>query len=94
MAERFVWDAARDRRLRALRWEGTTWEEIAQAMDIGRYTVLERGRRLGARRRQPPRVEVEAADRPCRPAGHPVTWGLLVTGTVLEGSAYPYPVFL
>ena len=27
------------------------------------------------------------------PAGHPTTWGLLVAGTVLDGTPYPYPVF-
>ena len=32
-------------------------------------------------------------DRPPMPAGHPVTWGLLVNGTVLQGQDYPYPVF-
>lgn len=26
-------------------------------------------------------------------AGHPVTWGLLTAGTVLEGTPYPFPVF-
>ncbi len=33
-------------------------------------------------------------DRPPLPAGHPVTWGLLVAGTTLEGMGYPHPVFL
>lgn len=32
-------------------------------------------------------------DRPALPAGHPVSWGLLTDGTVLENSEYPYPVF-
>lgn len=32
-------------------------------------------------------------DRPAMPAGHPVTWGLLTVGTVLEGTPYPFPVF-
>ena len=33
------------------------------------------------------------ADRPPLPSGHPVSWGLITSGTVLERSAYPYPVF-
>jgi hypothetical protein len=37
---------------------------------------------------------VEAADRPARQAGHPATWRLITDGTVLDGEAYPYPVFL
>ena len=32
-------------------------------------------------------------DRPPLPSGHPVTWGLITCGTVLERSVYPYPVF-
>ena len=27
------------------------------------------------------------------PAGHPLTWGLLTAGTVLDGAPYPFPVF-
>ena len=32
-------------------------------------------------------------DRPALPPGHPVSWGLLTGGTVLDGAEYPYPVF-
>ncbi len=32
-------------------------------------------------------------DRPALPAGHPLSWGLLTDGTVLENSEYPFPVF-
>lgn len=32
-------------------------------------------------------------DRPALPAGHPISWGELTRGTVLEGSPYPHPVF-
>jgi hypothetical protein len=89
------WTAALDAQLRALRGAGVTWEGVADAMALGRNTVLERGRRIGARRPQkPPPIAEEAADRPARPAGHPQTWGLLTEGTVLDGAPYPYPVFL
>ncbi len=90
------WTQELDERLRALREAGITWDGIAEAMGLGRNTVLERGRKIGARRLRPrpaPVVE-EARDRPARQAGHPVTWGLLTAGTVLDGEAYPYPVFL
>lgn len=95
MTARTAWDAAADKRLLALRWAGLTWDGIAQEMGRGRYVVLERGRRLGARRCPPlPRAVTEAADRAPRPAGHPQTWALLTAGTLLDGAAYPYPVFL
>jgi hypothetical protein len=36
---------------------------------------------------------MEDMDRPPLPAGHPVSWGVLTENTVLEGVAYPLPVF-
>ncbi len=90
------WTPELDDRLRTLRWAGVTWDGIAEAMGLGRNTVLERGRKIGARRMQAPgpAAPQEARDRPARQAGHPLTWGMLIAGTVLDGEAYPYPVFL
>lgn len=51
---------------------------LDDALDADRYVI--RGR--------PGRY-----DRPALPAGHPDTWGAITRGTVLEGSAYPFPVF-
>jgi hypothetical protein len=36
----------------------------------------------------------EEAERPAMPPGHPVAWQVLTEGTLLEGTAYPLPVFL
>ena len=33
-------------------------------------------------------------DRPALPAGHPVTWGAITSGTVLDRAEYPFPVFV
>lgn len=32
-------------------------------------------------------------DRPALPAGHPVSWGAITDGTVLDRAKYPFPVF-
>ena len=90
------WTPELDMRLQGLREAGLTWDGIAAEMGLGRNTVLERGRKIGARRLRPRPAPVaeESRDRPARQAGHPETWGLLTAGTVLEGEAYPYPVFL
>jgi hypothetical protein len=90
------WTSELDDRLSSLRRAGTTWDKIAESMGLGRNTVLERGRKIGARRvaQKAPVLQQEARDRPPRPAGHPLTWGLITDGTPLEGEAYPYPVFL
>src|SRR5271155_1597203 len=96
MRGQVVWTAALDSEVRALRTAGLTWDAVAREMRLGRNTVLERGRRIGARRprqHSEPATE-EAADRPAKPAGHPDTWGLITAGTVLEGAPYPFPVFL
>jgi hypothetical protein len=64
--------------------------------DLGRhrFTVIERGRRIGARR-PPPEFQPPPPDlsRPPLPAGHPQSWEALTVGTVLEGTDYPLPVF-
>jgi hypothetical protein len=96
MRARVVWTAALDSEVRALRTAGLTWDAVARELRLGRNTVLERGRRLGARRPRPraERAVDETADRPAKPAGHPDTWGLITVGTLLEGAPYPFPVFL
>lgn len=32
-------------------------------------------------------------DRPALPAGHPISWGAITDGTVLDCAEYPFPVF-
>lgn len=90
-----IWTPARDAQLRRLRAEGATWDAIASELGLSRYTTIERGRRLGARR--PPPEHVPPPDDPSRPPlppGHPRCWGPLTEGTVLQGTSYPLPVFI
>lgn len=96
MGVHIVWTPDMDRRLMSLREAGRTWNETALDMGLGRNTVLERGRKIGARKLGAvrPVAVTEDADRRARPPGHPETWGLINTGTVLEGAPYPFPVFL
>lgn len=91
-----TWTPVMDRQLVGLRAAGASWESIALSFGLGRYTVVERGRRLGARKDvvQLPLSTVEARDRPPRPSGHPDSWDLINAGTVLAGRPYPFPVFL
>jgi hypothetical protein len=96
MRPKLVWTEAADQRLRSLRFAGLTWDQVALEFELGRNTVLERGRRIGARGpgRRAEQVAVMAADRPALPPGHPIMWNLLTDGTVLAGQPYPFPVFL
>lgn len=89
---RVLWTEANDTKLRRLRAEGNTWDTIAGALGLSRWTVIERGRKLGVRK-PPPEVKprTDLAREPL-PAGHPESWGLLNAGTSLEGAAYPVQV--
>ena len=94
MLQKHTWTEAEDTQLRRLRREGATWNEISAVLHLTRWTVIERGRRIGAPR--PPPDFVPPPEDPMReplPAGHPRTWGAINAGTVLEGTPYPLPVF-
>lgn len=95
MPKKFVWTGAQDTQIRRLRAEGASWDGIATILGLSRWSIIERGRRIGAR--PPPREFVPPPKDPARdplPAGHPRSWSVLTAGTVLENTPYPMPVFL
>lgn len=92
MPKRIDWTAAQDSKIRRMRAESASWDSIAVAVGVTRWTVIERGRRLGAR--LPPadlEPRSEDPDRPALPPGHPETWGTMNKGLSLEGIPYPVP---
>jgi len=92
MPTKLQWTDAQDTRIRQMRAEGATWDVIATAFGLSSSTIIERGRRIGAR--SPPPDFVPPPDDPHRaplPAGHSRTWGLMNAGTVLADEAYPMP---
>ncbi len=62
MPRKFVWTNAQDAQIRRLRVEGGSWDSIAAILGLTRWTVIERGRRIGAQR--PPREFVLPPGRP------------------------------
>lgn len=91
--QKLVWTDQRDAQLKRMRAQGGTWDAIADALGISRNAAIERGRRVGAR--LPPREHIPEPEDPERsafPPGHRVTWGAIVAGTCLAGSAYPLPM--
>ncbi len=94
MPAKLVWTEAQDTQIRRLRAEGASWDMIAAILGLARWTVIERGRRIGARR--PPREFVAPSEdlhREPLPAGHPRSWGAITEDTVLADTPYPLPVF-
>jgi hypothetical protein len=79
--------------LRRLRYQGQSWDAIAEAVAVSRNAAMDRGRQLKARlaRRLRPQP-AEDPDRPPMPAGHKVSWAVLVGGTVLTDEPYPRPM--
>jgi hypothetical protein len=92
MPRKIDWTEGQDMMIRRMRAESASWDVIAVAVGVTRWTVIERGRRLGARL-PPPDFEpsLPDPDRPALPPGHPDTWGSIIRGTTLEGMPYPIP---
>ena len=90
MPYKIDWTPTQDTLIRRLRAGGATWDAIAAALSVSRFTIIERGRRIGACR-PPPEIKPppEDPDRPPLPPGHPNCWGPLTEGTVLR--AVPIP---
>jgi hypothetical protein len=90
--KRIEWTEAQDLKIRRMRAESASWDNIAVAVGVTRWTAIERGRRLGARL-PPPGSPLPAEDpeRPPLPPGHPETWGAMIKGMSLEGMPYPIP---
>jgi hypothetical protein len=86
-----VWTAAADAVIREMRAGGETWAQIGRTLGLSRNTVIERGRRLCAqapvRVAAPVSAEVVSEDpnRGTLRAGHPLTWGLLMSEPYPQG---------
>ncbi len=94
MPQKLHWTTAQDFTIRRMRAEAGSWDRIARALGMSRYTVLERGRRIGAA--LPLTAIVPPPEDPRReamPAGDPRSWGPITAGTLLEGCPYPLPCF-
>jgi hypothetical protein len=89
MPRKLVWTNAQDSQIRRLCAEGASWDTIASILGFSRWTVIERGHRIGASR--PLREAGPAAEDPRRdplPAGHPRSWSVITAGTLLENVPY------
>ena len=101
-ARAICWTAQADARLGRLVAQGVSIRGLAKSFGIGRQAAQQRATKLGLitpQTRQPASAPVVTAERidpidagrEALPAGHPITWGMIVQGTCLEGTAYPAP---
>ena len=92
MPRKTVWTEGQDTQIRRLRTEGASWDVIALALSLARWTVIERARAIGAEKLPPNAVTVlDEADREPLPAGHSETWGAINRGTALEDVLFRTP---
>jgi hypothetical protein len=92
MPKKILWTSGQDAQIRRLRTEGASWDIIALALSLARWTVIERARDLGAER--PPANALAVLDESQReplPAGHTESWGAINRGTVLETVRFKAP---
>ncbi|MDD2876065.1 MAG: AsnC family protein [Acidiphilium sp.] len=93
MPMRRDWTESADNTIRRMRADGATWAAIGDMLGLSRNTIIERGRRIHAaggpsQAPRPPRPPEEDPNRGPLRAGHPISWGILTAGTVLEGTAF------
>ena len=93
MPKKLVWTEGQDTQIRRMRSEGAQWDAIAEALGLTRWTVIERGRRIGCSRRpaHAPAVPHQDLERPALPAGHAESWGAITRGTPLEHVPFRIP---
>ena len=92
MPRKAVWTEGQDTQIRRLRTEGASWDVIALALGLARWTVIERARVIGASRRPAHAAEsLDEADRPALPAGHAESWGAINRGTALRDTPFQTP---
>lgn len=92
MPRKIVWTDGQDTQIRRLRTEGASWDVIALALGLARWTVIERARVVGVERQPANAVAVlDESDREPLPAGHAESWGAINRGTALENVPFRTP---
>src|ERR1700744_1531814 len=92
MSRKLIWTEGQDSQIRRLRTEGATWDVIALALGLARWTVIERARAIGVER--PPAnaaVALDESERSPLPPGHADSWDAINRGTALEGVPFRTP---
>ena len=85
MRRKAVWTSGQDTQIRRLRTEGISWDLIALALGLARWTVIERARAIGAEAHPAHAVALQdELERQPLPAGHVESWGAINRTTSLR----------
>ncbi|HUN44523.1 MAG TPA: AsnC family protein [Acetobacteraceae bacterium] len=87
------WTEGQDTQIRRRRIEGANWETIAAELSLPVQAVAKRADRLGLSRAERTRPLPPDPTREPLPPGHPDSWNVLTSGTVLQGQPYPLRTF-
>lgn len=101
-ARSLAWTPQADARLGRLLSDGASIRALSKAFGIGRQAAQQRALKLGLIKLETRTASPRATDqkssnqsadlgRDALPAGHPITWNLVVQGTCLEGTPYSTP---
>jgi hypothetical protein len=92
MPRKTIWTEGQDAQIRRLRTEGASWDIIALALGLARWTVIEHARFIGVERPPANAVTIlDESDRQPFPAGHAETWDAINRATVLENVPFRTP---
>jgi hypothetical protein len=89
MKSRIAWTTELDAELRRRRGLRETWQVICAGMGLGRNSIIERCRKIGARKGVATAAgPVDDKDRPALAAGHPASWALINAGLATKMEAF------
>jgi hypothetical protein len=91
MPRKIVWTNGQDTQIRRLRTEGASWDVIALTLGLARWTVIERGRRIGVGHRPANAAAPDDSGRAPLAAGHADSWGAINRNTTLDGVPFQLP---
>lgn len=92
MPKSYEWTNEQDDTIKLMRLHNASWDSIANAIGVSRWSASERGRKIGAVLGLVEKATVDDTREPL-PPGHAATWGAIIADTSLAGASYPYPVF-
>ena len=92
MPRKAVWTDGQNSQILRLRTEGASWDTIALALGLARWTVIEHARAIGAESMPAnANASLDESGRDPMQAGDPASWDAINRGTGLENAPFRLP---